>query len=298
MDVQPSSRIALDAALRAAAQNVCFSEDIDDLPTASADPDVEPPSLVEDSPFLEVAENAPDRPPLWRERHVWLGGIYSFALHLFMIVILGVFAQWLGDRFDRVERDAVRAVLGDVEIADIDPAVAFAEVPVFSFEASPAPDPPATTSLVSSERADLDELFASRQFVPAGMDSDDPGNGFQFALPRPGRAVTKGSFTVWTEPADPRPFENYHIVVQIRVPRGLDAYPRSDLRIEVRGTDRFHLKLPDPRYQFFEQGELTVIGDQVQLVLPIPGARANVRDTIDVESVKILREKQRLELKF
>ena len=71
--------------------------------------------------------------------------------------------------------------------------------------------------------------------VPAG-DPEDPhaaGAGVLLKVPASGLAVTKGSFTAFTIPAQPKPRESYKIVIEVRLPENVRKYRVSDLSGEV-----------------------------------------------------------------
>lgn len=134
---------------------------------------------------------------------------------------------------------------------------------------------------------------------------------FQFRMPAGGNAVTKGSFTAWTDPEDPQPGRPYRIVIQIQLPADIRQYPVSDLSGKVVGTDEYEQELPvDPDKPFNTttlragkpvQAKLTdrlrVFDNTVQLMILIPGAKELVKDTIHVSS-KLLNERQSLEIEF
>lgn len=136
-------------------------------------------------------------------------------------------------------------------------------------------------------------------------------DGFQFKMPSGGRAVKKGSFAAWTVPADPKPREDYLIIIRIKLPPGSKTYRVSDIGGEVIGTDGFMLKVPfDTRRPDATRTErngnvvpvkpndlLRIVDGHAQIVVNIPGAAALVKDTIQVKS-KILKEEQRLEIEF
>ena len=113
-----------------------------------------------------------------------------------------------------------------------------------------------------------------------------------------GKAIRKGSFTVWTIPPDPRPMQDYAIVIEVDLPEELRLrrYPKRDLYGEVRGTDSFHKRLPGDNFQD-RIGFLPIRNGKVQFVVGIPGAESLVKDRIKVGS-KLLNESQTLELVF
>ncbi len=124
-----------------------------------------------------------------------------------------------------------------------------------------------------------------------GTGSGD-GTGHKFAMPSGGNVVTEGSFTAWTVPADPKPNENYSIVMQINLPKRVKSYRTADLSGTVVGTDRYRQELPgiQPKY-------LPVKKSSVQLEILVPGAAELVQDTIRIKS-KMLKEEQELRIVF
>jgi len=140
------------------------------------------------------------------------------------------------------------------------------------------------------------EDFAATQ--PIGIDkdaSDAPKNRavYPFAKPASGKVVTKGNFTAWTVPEDPAPREDYRIIIQIKLPKKLRRYPLWDLLGRIVGTDGYIQEFPE-----YHKTYLPVKDNQAQLVVLVPGAERLVRDTIEVRSLKILKEKQTLNIEF
>jgi hypothetical protein len=132
-----------------------------------------------------------------------------------------------------------------------------------------------------------------------------------FTIPDSGLAVTKGSFTAWTEPSQPAPGQNYLIIIQIRLPDDVSRYRLSDLGGEIRGTDRYRQSIPFDKDKPMASGvstadglrpvrqseSVSVVDNKVQLAIRVPGASRLVRDTIRIRS-KRLREEQELILVF
>jgi hypothetical protein len=108
----------------------------------------------------------------------------------------------------------------------------------------------------------------------------------------PSSAITKGSFTVWTDPVDPTPGKNYDIVIQVDVPKSMTTYRLKDLEGTVRGTDRYFKSI-----QYTSSERRAVKDGVVQVRVPIPGAAVLVRDTIKIRS-KVLDEEQTIEIVF
>ncbi|MGE0173582.1 MAG: hypothetical protein AB7T49_12365 [Oligoflexales bacterium] len=110
----------------------------------------------------------------------------------------------------------------------------------------------------------------------------------------PEKAVTKGSFSAWTEPFDPKPGKDYDIVIEVRLPDGTSGYKKSDLSGQLIGTDGYEQEIgefPEPVEEF------SVQGTKAQLRIEVPGAQKKVRDVIQIRS-KLLKEEQSLEIVF
>jgi hypothetical protein len=138
-----------------------------------------------------------------------------------------------------------------------------------------------------------DEMRPTLNAVGSGDGgADGDGNGLGYSMPESGKAITKGSFTVWTIPEDPAPGQNYLIIIQVKLPDRITRYRRSDLKGTVVGTDGYEQFIPGRR-----RGYLPVKDNKAQLVVFVPAAESLVRDTIKVSS-KILKEKQTLEIEF
>lgn len=128
-----------------------------------------------------------------------------------------------------------------------------------------------------------------------GKGAGGTGDGDAMALPGvaiPKYAVTKGSFSAWTEPKDPIPGKSYEIVIQFRLPANVKTYKGSDLTGMVVGTDGYKQAIKFARTEAFP-----VTDGSVQVRIRVPGADRLVRDTIRIES-KLLREKQMIEIEF
>ena len=134
-------------------------------------------------------------------------------------------------------------------------------------------------------------------------DGEGDGEGVEVgdvALTSPGggQIVRAGSFTAWTIPADPRPQQNYVIVIQVDLPAALrlQRYPKKDMWGEVRGTDGYLQRIPsdDPRGR---RGFFPVKNNKAQVLIPVLGAERLVKDRIKVGS-RLLNESQTLELTF
>ena len=121
------------------------------------------------------------------------------------------------------------------------------------------------------------------------------GTGTGIGVPAinvPSFAVTKGSFSAWTEPRDPDPGRQYVIVIQVRLPNTVREYRGSDLTGMVIGTDLYKQVI-----KFKTTEKFPVKDGAVEIRVPVPGAAKLVRDTIRIES-RLLREKQTLHIEF
>jgi hypothetical protein len=118
------------------------------------------------------------------------------------------------------------------------------------------------------------------------------GEGFEYSIPKNGKAVIQGNFAAWTVPEDPKPKEAYKIVIQIKLPEHIKTYALTDLSGLVEGTDQYKQPIPQS-----VRGFLPVVNHQTQLVVEVPGAEALVQDTIVIRS-RVLNESQKLEIVF
>ena len=112
------------------------------------------------------------------------------------------------------------------------------------------------------------------------------------ASPAPPRAVSEGSFSVWTEPSAPEAGEPYRIIVQIRLPPDMEQYDVSDLQGVVVGSDGYRKPIPG-----YLKGQLPIQDGYARLVIPIVSADEHVRDTVLIKS-KRLKESQKLLIAF
>lgn len=121
------------------------------------------------------------------------------------------------------------------------------------------------------------------------------GEGAAMPVPAvnvPSYAVSKGSFSAWTEPRDPDPGRQYVIVIQVRLPKSIREYPGSDLTGKVIGTDLYKQDI-----KFKSTDKFPVKDGAAQVQIPVPGAAKLVRDTIQIES-RLLGEKQTILIEF
>lgn len=109
----------------------------------------------------------------------------------------------------------------------------------------------------------------------------------------PSKAIVKGSFTVWTEPEDPAPFQDYKVFVRVSLPSDIQDYRSSDLEGQLIGTDSYE----DAFGGSIEPDEFYRDDQSATLVLNVPGAWFKVEDTINVRST-LLNESQVLKIVF
>ncbi len=149
--------------------------------------------------------------------------------------------------------------------------------------------------LVKDLNQEMASLFKDGFGKTEGKGGDDRGFG-GFTIPKSGGVVTKGSFTAWTEPQDPKPNEDYSIVILIRLPERVNKYRVSDLSGQVIGTDRYRQSIPGAE-MLRTTTYLPVQQGMAQIVVKVPGAARLVKDTIRLKS-KLLNEEQDLEIEF
>lgn len=102
---------------------------------------------------------------------------------------------------------------------------------------------------------------------------------------RSSNAVRSGSFTAWTEPANPSQYEDYRLFLEVNLPEGTKNYDRTDLSGSITGTDKY-LRVIE---ELDDADEFTFSGTNAILTLSIPGAQSKVKDTIQVSS-KLLKQ--------
>lgn len=108
----------------------------------------------------------------------------------------------------------------------------------------------------------------------------------------PESAITRGSFTVWTEPEQPLPRVPYDIIIQVKLPPSAKFYRLNDLTGFVKGTDGYQKQI---RYTPNERRG--VKDGFVQVNVRIPGAAQLVKDVIQIRS-RLLDEEQTIEIIF
>lgn len=266
-----------------------------DLGLEDPDPDEEPPKNW--------------REWLWR----WLTGkesrslVTSLAFHFLLLICLSLIAlSQVG------ENQSISMFMGEenshVTFEELDVPI---EISGGEQEEAPQLKKIERESAESVLQSQLDEML---KLPGDGGSGGGVGSDFAFKMPSTGQVVKKGSFSAWTVPKDPRPGQDYKIVIQIQVPETITRYRVSDLTGRVIGTDKYTLDIPYEiqfnRYgtriqktrtsdlDFVRKGDFArVVDGQVQVVVNVEGAKQLVQDTIEVKS-RMLKEEQKLEIVF
>lgn len=274
---------------------------------------------VNAAPQIEVQEDEPDPSLVELLRSPSATSYYlSLAVHLLAYVLSAVVFTLLGHHL--LDQDEVVTPIR----ASLDTFDRQAERPLFEttteIDIAPANSESTIERLANNLAVSQNGTVSTRpeDFLPsfASPDSDGPGAGgaeFMFKIPESGFAVTKGSFTVWSEPEVPRPGQPYRLIVQVRLPDKIKAYRINDLSGRLVGSDDYQQRIPydpdAPHNLFYTDENLQAIkitsgsesikvrDNKIQLMIIVPPARRMVKDTIQIRSRR-LREKQELELVF
>jgi hypothetical protein len=244
------------------------------------------------------------------------GYYLSVLLHIVAYITAAVIFLFFGpDLFNDDVSFVIRASLDDMTVQDENARLEM--VPDLSMGTT---DGQSSIDRISSNLKAVENGLidtAAADMLPSMLskkdDTDDTGGGsFLFKLPESGLAVTKGSFTAWTEPEVPEVGRPYLIIIEVRLPKTVKGYRINDLSGTIRGTDGYGQSIPFDANQksssFYtdENGKhriqtgsesIKVRANKIQLGIQVPGARKLVRDTIQIRSRR-LREKQQLELVF
>ncbi len=242
----------------------------------------------------------------------------SATLHLLMFGTVAVLSPLLGLSWllpVEETQPPLQAALGDEDIMDDAAAFEFIADISDQFE-----KPTSSLEQLAAElqRAENGTLLTAQDDVwksILGSKENDPtedGSGVLLKVPESGLAVTKGSFTAFTIPANPKPREIYSIVIEVRLPDDVKEFRVSDLVGEVRGSDKYVQKLPYDKDAPYASGYpvenagikilnnstvLQVEKNRVQIIVKVPGAARLVKDVIKIRSRK-LKEEQELTLVF
>ena len=242
----------------------------------------------------------------------------SATFHLLTFVTVAVLSPLLGlDWLLPTEetQPPLQAALGDEDIMDDAAAFEFIADISDQFEKPTSSLEQLAAELQRSENGTL--LTAQDDVLRSvlGSKENDPtedGSGVLLKVPESGLAVTKGSFTAFTIPANPKPREVYSIVIEVRLPDDVKEFRVSDLVGEVRGSDKYVQKIPYDKDAPYAAGYpvenagikvlnnstvLQVEKNRVQIIVKVPGAARMVKDVIKIRSRK-LKEEQELTLVF
>jgi hypothetical protein len=174
----------------------------------------------------------------------------SATFHLLTFLTVAVVAPLLGLDWllpSEEIQPPLQATLGDEDILGDQAAFEFIADISDQFEKPTSSLEQLAAELQRSENGTLltaqDDVWKS----VLGSKENDPiedGSGVLLKVPESGLAVTKGSFTAFTIPANPKPREVYSIVIEVRLPDDVKEFRVSDLVGEVRGSDKYVQKIP------------------------------------------------------
>ena len=276
--------------------NLPVSEAVRDRPRLRPALDVraEPP---DSSGVIATSGAESDKPARVPRRFESLYGLLcSLAVHLVLIVILACLVL----ENSVSSTGTLSGILGD---ADVDAPADFLLDAGVLLDAGGSEEPlelfsqPPSLQELGGITAPNGNILRGGSGTGEGV-GDGNGDGLNVGVPAinvPGHAITKGSFSAWTVPEDPKPFETYVIMIQVRLPDKLlknGKYRPRDITGWVIGTDAYKQAIKFPTNQVVDVKDGTV-----NLEIVVPGARQLVRDTIRIES-KLLREKQVIQLVF
>lgn len=237
--------------------------------------------------------HAPESEPVSLKRYLIrqasTGAGVSVGVHAVLLALLSLFvithhneeAPWLTSSFAADE--TTNLDLTELEDFTLEPLAASTPIDVVS-------------AVVPQPTAVQPAFLVAESTVTSGNGSSTNGTGIR--PPGTANAVTKGSFTAWTDPADPKPREDYLLVILVRVPDSVRKYTREDLSGFLEGDDGYESPIGNFTGKGFPKQFYGQFDDKAhRLVIRVPGAAAKVRDTIQIRS-KILREEQTLEIVF
>lgn len=238
-------------------------------------------------------------------RNRWLTWFTTFYIHWAVLLLLAAIIVHGPDETAELLLSAAFATEEDTPSTPFEMTVPIEEVEAVEepeAEAEPVEETPAE---IEEEQLDISESVLS-EMVPQGVatqqastsseatDAKPPAAavGPQHVDRAPALATRQGSFSVWTEPANPRPGDPYRIIIQVRLPEKTEKYLVTDLEGVVVGSDGYRKPIPG-----FATGELPVVDGYARLSVPIVSADKRVRDTVFIRS-RLLRETQKLLIEF
>jgi hypothetical protein len=118
----------------------------------------------------------------------------------------------------------------------------------------------------------------------------------QVQPPVPQGAIVQGSFTVWADPPNPAQGQRYNIHMRVKLPSNVGQYSRADLSGTLFGTDGYFQTI-NGMFGFIQPFYFDPSGGFAELVMPIPGAKQGVHDSLKVSS-SVLQESQTINIVF
>jgi len=118
----------------------------------------------------------------------------------------------------------------------------------------------------------------------------------QVQPPVPQGAIVQGSFTVWADPPNPSQGQRYNIHMRVKLPSNVGQYSRADLSGTLFGTDGYFQTI-NGMFGFIQPFYFDPSAGFAELVMPIPGAKQGVHDSLKVSS-SVLQESQTINIIF
>lgn len=261
------------------------------------------------APAISLAEPVPaeeERYSDWLRRVVlknrWMSVLTTFYVHWLILLALAAIIVHGPENAASLLINATFAADEPLEEASFEVIVAEPQPIQETVESKPEPAATQPARLAESSLA-LDEAVLDKiapDAPDAGTDSKQPSESEAQVPaksaagpnPAPVRAISKGSFSVWTEPTSPQAGEPYRIVIQVCLPNGLERYNVADLQGVVVGSDGYRKPIPG-----FLRGFLPVENGYARLIIPIVSADEKVQDTVFIRS-RVLKETQKLLIQF
>lgn len=246
---------------------------------------------INDLPAAPVDNSLKGRALRWVKSATMTGLVVSLLVHTVLLSVLAVIV--FKDASVNRAMD-IFGVLGDPANDDLSQIELDSSMPIDPGQDAAAVEFSDFSQIASSDKTSFNPSESLRGVPGTGQGvGDGGGDGIGVAAPNiPKYAVTKGSFSAWTDPKDPEPGKSYEIVIQFRLPPNVKSYKGSDLTGMVIGTDGYRQPIKFSRTESFP-----VQDGNIQVRIRVPGADRLVRDTIRIES-KLLHEKQMIEIEF
>jgi len=266
------------------------------------------------SPGLSLVETA--KKPVepygdWFKRVVvrnrWLTWFTTFYIHWIVLLLLAAIIVHGPEEAAELLLNAAFATEEDTTTAPFEMTVPVEEIePVVELEPEavsvPADEAPQE---LEEEQLDISESILN-EMAPQGVAAAEKSASSEASESNtatgavatqhvdraPAVATRQGSFSVWTEPSNPRPGDPYRIIIQVRLPEKTKKYLVTDLEGVVVGSDGYRKPIPG-----FATGELPIVDGYARLAVPIVSADKKVRDTVFIRS-RLLRETQKLLVEF